>query len=542
MIRSGRSGRIALGALLVLMLAVAVSAAVMLVHLREVEAWVAHTHKVIATLDEVEAATAEAAFAEHVRETAPGVEIDATYAEDVARVTRALALLRDLTAQEPSQAAALDRLGDRVHRGLGSREARGEIRATVASMVAAEERLLASRSGEQAETRMTLEALVAASAAGVLFAILGDFAIRRSEERRRSAEEERARLFDLSDELLCIAKYEGTPELNPAWEKILGFSRAEIEARTILALIHPDDLASTRASSAALLKGAAMVRFQNRLITKSGAERYIEWNAVSQPERAMIYATGRDVTAHHDHAARLETLTRELERSNRELQDFASVASHDLQEPLRKIVTFGDRLKSNAPGFDDASRDYIDRMQAAASRMQRLTVDLLAFSRIGARPPQRVTIDLAVIAREVTADLEARLAETQGTLLIGELPSIEADPTQMRQLLQNLIGNALKFHKPGEPPHVRVTGKIALRPQPVCEIEVHDGGIGFDEKHAERIFAVFQRLHGRSEYEGSGMGLAICRRIVERHGGTITARSKQGEGSTFIVSIPVNPP
>jgi len=140
----------------------------------------------------------------------------------------------------------------------------------------------------------------------------------------------------------------------------------------------------------------------------------------------------------------------------------------------------------------------------------------------------------------VAADLEARIAETSARLEIGMLPSIKADPTQMRQLLQNLIGNALKFHKAGVPPVVRVTAAIREGPPAECALEVADEGIGFDEKYLDRIFAVFQRLHGRGDYEGTGMGLAICRRIAERHGGSITARSKLGEGSTFVATLPVD--
>ncbi|MGC3971182.1 MAG: CHASE3 domain-containing protein [Pirellulales bacterium] len=234
-----------------------------------------------------------------------------------------------------------------------------------------------------------------------------------------------------------------------------------------------------------------------------------------------------------------------LRVSNRELEQFASVASHDLQEPLRKIEAFGDRLKSrNMEQLDDNGRDYLERVLVSASRMRSLINDLLNFSRVTTRaqPPQPV--NLQTVAEEVTSDLEGRLQQTGGRVELGKLPTVEADPTQMRQLLQNLIGNALKFHRPEVPPVVKVNARNDLSEKvgPSVVITVEDNGIGFEEVYLDRIFNVFQRLHGRNEYEGTGMGLAIARKIVERHQGTITAHSRLDEGSTFIVTLPLTQP
>ena len=226
-----------------------------------------------------------------------------------------------------------------------------------------------------------------------------------------------------------------------------------------------------------------------------------------------------------------------LENSNRDLEHFAYVASHDLQEPLRKIQAFSDRVqKQYASALDDQGRDYLNRMNAAAARMQRLIEALLSLSRVSTKKNESELIDLAPLVHEVLGDLEMRIQSTGGKVTVGELPRIEGDPVQIRQLFQNLIGNALKFHKAGEPPEVEV---YALRRSPgQAEIFIVDNGIGFDEKDAERVFLPFHRLHGRLEYEGTGIGLTICQKIVERHNGTIRAESRPGKGSRFVIALP----
>ena len=232
----------------------------------------------------------------------------------------------------------------------------------------------------------------------------------------------------------------------------------------------------------------------------------------------------------------------ELERSNRELQDFASVASHDLQEPLRKVRAFGDRLSAKyGSELTDQGRDYLARMQDAAARMQALINDLLTFSRVTTRAQPFVAVDLNDLVRQVASDLEVRIQQSDATLEIEPLPTLDADPLQMRQLFQNLLTNALKFQRPDVAPVVRVYSDAAEDADGV-RVCVQDNGIGFDEKYLDRIFTIFQRLHGRIEYEGTGVGLAVCRKIVERHGGTITAHSTPGEGATFIVSLPRSQP
>ena len=239
------------------------------------------------------------------------------------------------------------------------------------------------------------------------------------------------------------------------------------------------------------------------------------------------------------HAAEkvLNEYSENLERSNRELEDFAYVASHDLQEPLRKIQAFGNLLENEyTEKLRGEGLEYLNRMQNAASRMSTLIEDLLAFSRVTTRQNPLKLVDLNAIVADVLGDLEMRVKETSASIEVGKLGKFVADPTHMRQLFQNLIGNALKFHKPDVAPVIKLTG---ISKSGYIEISVSDNGIGFEEKYTDRIFSVFQRLHDKKAYEGTGIGLAVCRKIAERYNGTIIATSKKGVGSTFTVRFPL---
>ena len=284
------------------------------------------------------------------------------------------------------------------------------------------------------------------------------------------------------------------------------------------------------------------------LIRRDGVEVPID-DAVSPIHNRDGKASGavmvfRDVTTARALAAQMRVNDEELGRSNRELQDFATIASHDLQEPLRKIQAFGDRLEESLSSLlDEEAAGYLRRMKDAAARMQILISDLLAYSRVAMEPEPPQPVDLGVVVSDVLLDLDERVRSTNGKVCVGPLPTLLASPLQMRQLFQNLIANALKFHPEGVVPEVHVEAAARSVPRgvgkvPVWEIQVRDNGIGFEEEYAEKIFAPFQRLNGRQEFEGTGMGLAICRKIVVRCGGSITASSHPGEGATFLITLP----
>lgn len=232
-----------------------------------------------------------------------------------------------------------------------------------------------------------------------------------------------------------------------------------------------------------------------------------------------------------------------LARSNAELEEFAYIVSHDLQAPLRKVQAFGDRLHARyGDALEDRGRDYLTRMQNATQRMRDLINDLLTYSRVTTQAQPFESVDLNAMVDDVIEDLTVRIEETGGRVEVDKLPTIDADAVQMRRVLQNLIDNALKFHKPDESPVVRVYGEIPETDDSLCRITVEDNGIGFDPEYTQKVFAPFQRLHGRSEYEGTGIGMAICRKIVERHGGRITVESEPGQGTKFTITLPVEQP
>jgi PAS domain S-box-containing protein len=255
-------------------------------------------------------------------------------------------------------------------------------------------------------------------------------------------------------------------------------------------------------------------------------------------EEALRQSEQRYKFLHAELELRVQERTAELERRNRELQEFGFVASHDLSEPLRKIQTFGSLLEErSADRLGEQGRDYISRMTGAANRMQELLHALLSYSRVDAKGQEFRPAKLDEIVRDAVTDLEVAIQTIGARVEIGELPIANGDPYQLRQLFHNLIANAVKYHRSEVTPSIKISGEVS---EGLCHISISDNGIGFDEKYLNKIFQPFQRLHGRNEYLGTGIGLAICKKIVERHRGTITAISTPGKGSTFIITLPVD--
>lgn len=346
---------------------------------------------------------------------------------------------------------------------------------------------------------------------------------------------ERDQFFTLSLEMFCMLGLDGNfLQVNSAFLEVLGYPLECLIGHPYLELIHTEDRPQLVEGVRKLLAGATTLELELRVLDAQSEPHWLQLSAALGEDR-VIYCAARDISARKAAEQALQDSLRELERSNRELQEFAFVASHDLQEPLRKIQAFSERLQTRASGLDEEGQDYLQRMNSAAGRMQSLIRDLLAYSRVTSRGQPFRRLSLEQLLDEALQDLETTL-ESSGAQIVREaLPELDGDPTQMRQLLQNLLSNAIKFHREGEPARIRV---YAERQEPdewiLC---VADQGIGFDEKYLDRIFNPFQRLHGRQTYPGTGIGLAIVKKIVERHGARITASSRPGAGSTFRITF-----
>jgi PAS domain S-box-containing protein len=329
-------------------------------------------------------------------------------------------------------------------------------------------------------------------------------------------------------------------EVNNAFEELTGMKREGVIGRKVTEII-PDiknDPADWIGKYGKVALTGESIRMENY------SQSLKKWFAVAaySSEKNTFATIFQDITERKQIEQMLERKvkerTKELEIRNQELQEFSFIASHDLREPLRKIRTFGDMMSEKIKyGTYEQIPDYISRMQSSAKRMQKLIKSLLDYSRVTTTQKPFKKTDLSMCLVEAMSNLEILIREKEANIELSSLPTIEADATQIIQLFQNLIGNALKFHKSGEVPRIKIYCKNV--DDKICEVIVEDKGIGFDENYLQKIFMPFQRLHGRSEYEGIGMGLAICKKIIERHEGKITAASQPGKGATFIITFPI---
>jgi PAS domain S-box-containing protein len=346
-----------------------------------------------------------------------------------------------------------------------------------------------------------------------------------------------ARLLALSIDLLGAAGFDGYLKLhNPAWNRTLGYDDHELATTPYIDLIHPDDQAAARAVIDRMASGGTTIEFVCRIRRRDGMWRHILWSGQGAPDDGCFYIVGKDVTERRRLDQELENRAERLERINAELQDFAYIASHDLSEPLRMITSYLQLLQRRYGGqLDETADEFIHYAVDGAERMKLLIDDLLQYSRVGSVEVQRVPVDADAVLEGVLRSLDGAILESGATVTHGRLGTVQGDATQIVQLMQNLIANAIKFARDDVPAEVRIERVDEPRQ---WHIVVRDNGIGIEERHAERIFKMFGRLHPREEYAGTGIGLAICRRIVDRHGGRIWVESTPGAGSAFHVSIP----
>ena len=385
--------------------------------------------------------------------------------------------------------------------------------------------------------------------------IVRDIAELKEKEEALKASERRYRsLFDLSHDGVVFVGLNGpVEEANPAYLDMLGYELDELVGMTYQQLT-PPRWAAMEADIVAeqLLQRGYTDEYEKEYIRNDGSVFPVAVRAILVRDETgapvRIMGIVRDITEQKQAKEALERHARDLARSNEELEQFAYVASHDLQEPLRKIRAFGALLADEKrESLDDEGQQYIDFMTDAAARMQTLVRDLLALSRVTTAAHPFEDLSLAEVFDTVLSDLSVRLEEAGGQVEVSATPTIEADRTQMEQLFRNLIGNALKFHRPGVPPQVTV--EVAAQAQPIDAVPgpahaivVTDNGIGFESSQGSKLFQPFKRLHARHQYEGAGIGLAICEKIVLRHHGRITASGTPGAGATFTVTLPRRQP
>lgn len=355
------------------------------------------------------------------------------------------------------------------------------------------------------------------------------------------------RAFDHA--MVAMAIVEPTGEIlvaNRAFGGLVGATPDELAGRRLEDLIHPSDREAVRHGWQEIRTGVKpSVECEVRCLREDGALVRLRLSQAAVPANAgregYLIAQAQDITEVHEGREASQRFLQELERSNRDLQEFARVASHDLQEPLRKIVTFGAMLDDSCGGtLGDEPRLYLSRMCDAATRMQRLINDLLIYSRVSSQPAKHALVDLGGVVQDLLEDLGDDIERSGATVELDALPTLHADPSRMRQLFHNLLTNALKYHRPDDPPRVAIgSEKLEEGSRDKYRIFVRDHGIGFDPKDADKIFEMFGRLHGHQEFEGTGLGLSLCRRIAEQHDGTLEAMSSPGRGATFTLTLPV---
>lgn len=332
---------------------------------------------------------------------------------------------------------------------------------------------------------------------------------------------------------------------------------AVLDYQDIAAYIHPEEQKKIAAIVKRALRGRSDMNTEMRIVTAKNNVRIVSvlCKVLTNDSKIPVKVVGslRDITEQRLAENEVKKHVKELNRSNQELEEFAYVASHDLQEPLRKISTFSDRLNEKyADVLTGDGEMYLERIMASAGNMRMLINNLLEFSRIARSTQPFANVGINFIVHQVKTDLELTIEETGTIIKVGTLPEVEASFLQMKQLFMNIISNAIKFRKEDVPPQINIDSRTLSAEEKkqyqlsadkvYYRIQVTDNGIGFEKEYAQRIFQIFQRLHGKAEYPGSGIGLAICKKIVEHHHGLIFADSNLGSGAQFVIVLPETQP
>ncbi|MES2284671.1 MAG: PAS domain S-box protein [Bacteroidota bacterium] len=369
--------------------------------------------------------------------------------------------------------------------------------------------------------------------------VLGVFAAARDVTQQKLLEKkliEYKHFFDHTSDFACIANMQGYFEIiNPNFEKVLGYSEKELLENKFVDFVHPDDIESTLKEVEKLKTGVVTINFVNRYRKKDGNYLWFDWNTTPDTATGKLYAIARDITEKKNAETNLTKVLEELARSNQDLEQFAYIASHDLQEPLRTISSFVQLLdKKKSEKIDEETKEYLQFIMNATTKMKNLIKDLLDYSRVG-KSIEFSTVDCNTILKTVIADMDAPIAESKAKITSAILPKVKGNEVQLKQLFQNLISNGIKFRRKNSIPEINITVEEKATEYVFA---VKDNGIGIEERYVNKLFVLFQRLNSETEYSGTGIGLAICKKIVVMLGGKIWVESKLGEGSVFYFTLP----
>jgi PAS domain S-box-containing protein len=364
-----------------------------------------------------------------------------------------------------------------------------------------------------------------------------------SEIQRKQMEQEFVQIFNTAPDVVCVVDREGYfIKINSKGVELLEYSEEELLSKPFLHYVHPDDQAATRFELMKILNGRNSFEFENKYVCKSGKIKWISWAASPVLSDGVIYVIGRDISARRAAEEKLKELNRELERRaeelvaiNHDLEQFAFVASHDLQEPLRTVTSFLTMLERKyGHTLDEKGKQYIDFAVSSSKRMRQIILDVLEYSRAD-KYANIESLDLNALVQRVIKYNQGLMQELGAVITVKHLPTISSFKTPLEQIFQNLLLNALKYHRPGLKPRIHI---ITKELDTEWQFEVKDNGMGIEPEYFKKIFHLFQRLHPASGHDGTGMGLAITKRIIGKMGGRIWVKSKMGKGSSFYFTIP----